>query len=649
MPNNFRPISSVDLPATVAWAVPYAATGDFDADGRTDLALVTGHPATAVPAIWNGSQSGDLTILSFETGGAVDVTSRVIRGTEPQIVGTTEVFARDYNGDGHLDLFLSDSGVDFEPFPGGRQLLLLSDGSGRLEVGTPLGPATFAHSAATGDIDGDGRLDVFVGGNSTSGPFFLMNRGDGQMETDFDRLPTVIRDVDFMEGFQYSFDGSRLADLDADADLDLVLLPKFTNAVPIVLENPGNGDFSAAAPITLPAGLYGAGSLTFTPTAIARGTQNWTEDLTDLNRDGLPDLILAQSLWDDALDAKYRGGRLQILINEGSGIFSDETDVRLSGDALPDEDFTNFFEPKVVDLDGDGHLDLVVTVISQSANYTSRVYLNDGTGRLVQDRAFDTRGIYFPLDATGDGRVDLVHLDLEIIGADGDGFGIAVPRFTILENLVGSLRFAGGPGRDVLQGTSGSDTLAGGAGDDEIHGGAGIDTAVFEGAARDFRISGRDAEVSVSGPSGIDTLFGVERLRFADGLLAVDLAGNAGRAYRIYQAAFDRTPDLAGLSFWVDRMDEGMALLDVANMFLASDEAKNVYGADPAVRDFVDRLYQNVLGRPGDPDGVSFWTAQLETSATGHGEVLVGFSESAENIDLVAPTIENGIWLEMFG
>jgi hypothetical protein len=55
----------------------------------------------------------------------------------------------------------------------------------------------------------------------------------------------------------------------------------------------------------------------------------------------------------------------------------------------------------------------------------------------------------------------------------------------------------GGPGRDVLCGTSGNDALNGNGGDDELRGGAGIDT-----------LRGGDGIDTLSGGSGNDTLFG---------------------------------------------------------------------------------------------------------------------------------------------
>lgn len=55
----------------------------------------------------------------------------------------------------------------------------------------------------------------------------------------------------------------------------------------------------------------------------------------------------------------------------------------------------------------------------------------------------------------------------------------------------------------------------------------------------------------------------------------------------------------------------------------------NTYGALTDAR-FVDRVYRNVLGRAPDAAGLGFWTQQLESGARTRGQVMTGFSESAE-------------------
>ncbi|WP_165356314.1 tandem-95 repeat protein [Sphingosinicella sp. BN140058] len=71
---------------------------------------------------------------------------------------------------------------------------------------------------------------------------------------------------------------------------------------------------------------------------------------------------------------------------------------------------------------------------------------------------------------------------------------------------------------DFIAGDEGNDVLRGGGGDDHIEGGVGRDTAVYAGLRSDYDIEiALDGTVTVSdlaGVEGLDTLIGVEQLRF---------------------------------------------------------------------------------------------------------------------------------------
>jgi len=134
------------------------------------------------------------------------------------------------------------------------------------------------------------------------------------------------------------------------------------------------------------------------------------------------------------------------------------------------------------------------------------------------------------------------------------------------------------------------------------------------------------------------------RLRFADSAIALDLDGNAGQGYRIYQAAFNRKPDLVGLGYWINQMDNGASQRDVASSFVASAEFAILYGGgNPANLLYVTKLYNNVLQRAPEQDGLNYWLGVMDSNAAGRGEVLGYFSESTENKTLVAPAIAGGI------
>lgn len=108
---------------------------------------------------------------------------------------------------------------------------------------------------------------------------------------------------------------------------------------------------------------------------------------------------------------------------------------------------------------------------------------------------------------------------------------------------------------------------------------------------------------------------------------------------RLYQAALVRTPDLSGLRFWVNRSRNGSQLRSIASSFAGSREFTRRYGS-LSNRAYVEQIYQNVLGRPGDPSGIAFWTKRLDTRKETRGGVLAGFSESSEHVRRTDPQMQ---------
>jgi hypothetical protein len=199
-----------------------------------------------------------------------------------------------------------------------------------------------------------------------------------------------------------------------------------------------------------------------------------------------------------------------------------------------------------------------------------------------------------------------------------------------------------GANATLMVGQQGDDTLMATAADDMIDGLAGLDSVVYAGNHTDSIVAHLASGFSVNGPEGMDALENVERIQFGDGYaMGLDLDGSAGEAYRLYGAAFDRAPDLGGLGFWINALDHGVSLQDVAAAFVSSDEFTTAYGA---INDdqFVTQLYANLLHRAPDAVGLAFWEGVLQRGIA-RGDVLVGFSESAENIADVIGTIQDGI------
>ncbi len=101
-----------------------------------------------------------------------------------------------------------------------------------------------------------------------------------------------------------------------------------------------------------------------------------------------------------------------------------------------------------------------------------------------------------------------------------------------------------------------------------------------------------------------------------------------GEIRRLYRSALGREPDAGGYGYWVARRVEGVPLAVVADSFLAGREYQRRFGVEDDAA-FVDVVYDNVLGRPGDPDGVAYWRGELAGGLDRHHLVLL-FSESTE-------------------
>jgi hypothetical protein len=192
-------------------------------------------------------------------------------------------------------------------------------------------------------------------------------------------------------------------------------------------------------------------------------------------------------------------------------------------------------------------------------------------------------------------------------------------------------------------GGAGADTITLAAGSHVVDGGAGLDTVLAAGPAPGYTLA-RTASGLVlgAGDGAIALLQNVERIQFSDAAWAYDSDGVAGQVYRLYQAAFGRQPDQAGLGYWIAQMDKGMSLHEVADGFVHSAEYTALYGASPTSAELVARLYQNVLHRAPDAAGEAYWTGVLQQGAS-VADVLGNFSESPENQAQVIGAIQGGM------
>jgi hypothetical protein len=111
---------------------------------------------------------------------------------------------------------------------------------------------------------------------------------------------------------------------------------------------------------------------------------------------------------------------------------------------------------------------------------------------------------------------------------------------------------------------------------------------------------------------------------------SADHTANVDPIARLYRAYLGRTPDAGGLQYWIDRRRSGSWTLQrISDHFATSSEFIRTYGT-LTNRQFVARIYTDVLGRPADPSGLDYWTDQLNRRRRTRGGVMLGFSESNE-------------------
>ena len=234
--------------------------------------------------------------------------------------------------------------------------------------------AGLSMDAGAADFDGDGDIDLIIATEFRSN-ILLINDGTGMFaDRSSSQLPNTVRDSEDVA----------IADFDGDGDLDIVVASEDDLDDEFYI-NDGFG-FFASADERLPVRAR-------TNAVIA----------ADVDGDGDPDLVLANN------------GLNSILINDGTGHFTDETRTRLElvTDVSQDID--------AGDIDGDGDLDLAVA--NEGSN---RILVNDGTGVFTDETRTrlahapgvrETREIDFG-DIDGDGDLDILTANVRFFVAD---------------------------------------------------------------------------------------------------------------------------------------------------------------------------------------------------------------------------------------
>lgn len=353
------------------------AVGDFNNDGYDDVYF----PNSAGHANHLYRNNGDGTFTEVAGPAGVDH----VAGFSKQALWL------DLNNDGWLDLFVfNDSSVFDDSFPTSR--VYRNNGDGTFTDVTDL--SGFEHyeathgGAAAADIDGDGDLDVFVGGWFEQTIYLYRNDGNFRF-TDITAGAGGFPDDDRFH-WQPVF-----LDLDDDGDQDLFAAIDFDEDY--ALRNNGDGTFTDVS-----------GQWNLVHVANDMGVA-----VGDVNRDGRLDIYTTNMAF-SPFNTNDEPGPNALYIATGPGSF--ENRAKTSG-----ADNTFFgWGTWLWDADLDGNLDLMGVNGWVQAEWHTRAqfFLGRGDGTFIDaglgsglDHQGDTRGLA-PIDIDNDGDIDMILTDV---------------------------------------------------------------------------------------------------------------------------------------------------------------------------------------------------------------------------------------------
>jgi hypothetical protein len=394
----------------------YLRLTDLDGDGDLDVVFSNlgdffGQGRRVQPlGVWLNDGAGHFTNQSAVVVGGL---SKAVR----------EVAIGDIDGDGDLDLYVPDAF-------GGVDVLLVNQGGAAFvdQAATRMpGVASHAGAARFADVDDDGDLDLLVGDGyattATQMVHLYLNDGTGGFTPADDHLPVQAEVADPNDpAFAVDPDDFDLLDVDRDGDLDLLV--NNHQGRELLWLNDGTGHFSdASANVPLPSG----------------NPNKYNPGVCDVDGDGDLDVWIDNSAH-DYLE--------QLLINDGQGHFTEETDMRVQGNAVGADDNGVV----CADVDGDGDFDAVIVALGNA----ERVLINDGTGHFTAlPGVFPTLAgsrLWMELgDVNGDGRLDAVTglgesgdmIDRLSLGTSDAPIDTLPPRVGALQySAAGALHFA---------------------------------------------------------------------------------------------------------------------------------------------------------------------------------------------------------------
>jgi surface protein len=115
------------------------------------------------------------------------------------------------------------------------------------------------------------------------------------------------------------------------------------------------------------------------------------------------------------------------------------------------------------------------------------------------------------------------------------------------------------------------------------------------------------------------------------------LEQNREKVLQLYTAYFNRAADKDGVDYWTNEMmTKDWTIEMVAQSFADQTEYTQVYGGLNNTQ-IVEKIYDNLLGRETDAEGLAYWSGQLDSGVMAVQNVLQAITNAAvETIDGVA-------------
>ncbi len=109
------------------------------------------------------------------------------------------------------------------------------------------------------------------------------------------------------------------------------------------------------------------------------------------------------------------------------------------------------------------------------------------------------------------------------------------------------------------------------------------------------------------------------------------LDSDHSKVLRLYKAVFGRAPDAGGFEYWVGLKQNGLSMNQMAAQWTTFPEYRAAYGENPTDAELIDGLYQNVLDRAGDAEGIEYWLGR-RAQGMSVARLLIAFADSPENL-----------------